>query len=59
MSRVRLIAVWWVCTAGPSSAIVAFAGGTFIVSSGAVICLLIISVVVSEKSRKLLGFLRK
>jgi hypothetical protein len=29
------------------------------VSSGAVICLLIITVAVSEKSRKLLGFLRK
>ena len=38
---------------------VAFAGGTFVVSSGAVICLLIITVAVSEKSRKLLGFLRK
>jgi hypothetical protein len=30
-----------------------------VVSSGAVICLLIITVAVSEKSRKLLGFLRK
>ena len=44
---------------GPSSAVVAFAGGTFVVSSGAVICLLLINIVVSEKSRKLLGFLRK
>ena len=35
------------------------AGGTFIVSGGAVVCLLLTSVVVSEKSRRLLGLLRK
>lgn len=34
------------------------AGGTFIICSGAVVALLVLNVVVSEKSRALLGFLR-
>ena len=35
------------------------AGATFVVTSGAIICLMVLSIIVSEKSRKLLGFLRK
>jgi hypothetical protein len=41
------------------TAMLTISGGTFMVSGGAVIALLILNLIVSEKTRKLLGFLRK